>query len=106
MPQYAEPLSIRTTQTVLDVIRDYPGYSPGCRRWDDRVFHPDQSADSEQPVSALWKAPPAFIDRLAHYQGALLSASEVSMSCRVECDPPCSIQWYRNDEPIIPNLQQ
>ncbi len=64
MPQYAEPLSIRTTQTVLDVIRDYPGYSPGCRRWDDRVFHPDQSVDSEQPVSALWKAPPAFIERI------------------------------------------
>jgi hypothetical protein len=64
MPQYAEPLGIRTTQAVLDVIRDYPGYSPGCRRWDDRVFHPDQSAAGEQPISALWKAPPAFIERI------------------------------------------
>jgi hypothetical protein len=64
MPQYAEPLGIRTTQAVLDVIRDYPGYSLGCRRWDDRVFHPDQSAAGEQPISALWKAPPAFIERI------------------------------------------
>jgi hypothetical protein len=64
MPQYAEPLSIRTTQTVLDVIRDYPGYSPSGRRWDDRVFHPDRSGDGEQPISALWKGPPAFIERI------------------------------------------
>jgi hypothetical protein len=64
MPQYAEPLGIRTTQAVLDVIRDYPGYSPGCRRWDDRVFHPDQSAAGEQRISAMWKAPPAFIERI------------------------------------------
>ena len=75
MPQYAEPLSIRTTQTVLDVIRDYPGYSPGCRRWDDRVFHPDQSADSEQPVSALWKAPPAFIERIFSVMRLMENAS-------------------------------
>ena len=64
MPQYAEPLGIRTTQTVLDVIRDYPGYAPGCRRWDDRIFHPDPSAGSEQPISTMWKAPPAFIERI------------------------------------------
>ena len=75
MPQYAEPLSIRTTQAVLDVIRDYPGYSPGCRRWDDRVFHPDQSADSEQPVSALWKAPPAFIERIFSVMRLMENAS-------------------------------
>jgi len=64
MPQYAESLGIRTTQAVLDVIRHYPGYSPGCRRWDDRVFHPDQSAAGEQRISAMWKAPPAFIERI------------------------------------------
>ena len=64
MPQYAEPLGIRTTQTVLDVIRDDPGYSPGCRRWDDRVFHPDRSGVVDQPISALWNARPAFIERI------------------------------------------
>jgi hypothetical protein len=75
MPQYAEPLGIRTTQAVLDVIRDYPGYSPGCRRWDDRVFHPDKSAAREQPISALWKAPPAFIERIFSVMRVLENAT-------------------------------
>src|ERR1019366_1612575 len=39
MPQYAEPASIRTARTLLDVIRDYPEYPIGSRRWDDRIFH-------------------------------------------------------------------
>jgi hypothetical protein len=64
MPQYAEPLGIRTAHAVLDVVRDYPGYPPGCRRWDDRVFHPDPVGAGEVPISALWKAPPAFIERI------------------------------------------
>jgi hypothetical protein len=69
MPHYAEPLGIRTTQTVLDVIRDYPGYSPGCRPWDDRVFHPDQSAAGEQPISALWKAPQLLSNGFSRHAG-------------------------------------
>ena len=64
MPQYDEPLSLRIMQTVLDVIREYPEYAPGCRRWDDRVFHPHQASDTEQPISTLWKAPPAYIERM------------------------------------------
>jgi hypothetical protein len=60
MPQYDEPLTIRTLQALVDVIREYPDYAPGCRRWDDRVFHPHQSTDL--PISLLWKAPPVYID--------------------------------------------
>jgi hypothetical protein len=74
MPQYAEPLGIRTTQAVLDVTRDYPGYSPGRRRWDDRVFHPDRSGE-EQPISTLWKAPPAFIERIFSVMRVLENAT-------------------------------
>ena len=62
MPQYTEPPCVRTIEAVLDVIRDYPGYPAGCRRWDDRVFHPDPSGSSDQPVSSFWKAPPSFIE--------------------------------------------
>jgi hypothetical protein len=43
MPQYNEPVSIRTTRTLLDVIRNYPEYPMGWRRWDDRIFHPDEN---------------------------------------------------------------
>jgi hypothetical protein len=64
MPQYDDPLSLRIMQAVLDVIREYPEYAPGCRRWDDRVFHPQQTSDTEQPISALWKAPPAYIEQM------------------------------------------
>jgi hypothetical protein len=75
MPQYAEPLGVRTAQTVLDVIRDYPEYSAGCRRWDDRIFHPDQSPAGEQQISALWEAPPAFIERIFSVMRVLENAS-------------------------------
>jgi hypothetical protein len=64
MPQYQEPLIMRTLQAVLDVIREYPDYAPGCRRWDDRVFHPHQTTNMDRPISALWKAPPAYIERV------------------------------------------
>ena len=32
MPQYNEPVSIPTTRTLLDVIRNYPDYPMGWRR--------------------------------------------------------------------------
>jgi hypothetical protein len=64
MPQYYQPLTIRTLQTVLDVIREYPEYEPGCRRWDNRVFHPDPTTKMDEPISALWKSPPAYIERI------------------------------------------
>jgi hypothetical protein len=64
MPQYDEPLRLRILLAVLDVIREYPEYAPGCRHWDDRIFHPHQTSETEQPISALWKAPPAYIERI------------------------------------------
>lgn len=62
MPQYTEPLGVRTMGAILDVIRDYPTYPAGCRRWDDRIFHPDPTGTTDQPISSFWKAPPAFIE--------------------------------------------
>jgi len=64
MPQYTEPVSVRNTRTLLDVIRHYPEYPTGSRRWDDRVFHPDASGDADLPISSLWKKPPAFVERI------------------------------------------
>jgi hypothetical protein len=61
MPQYTEPVSLRIVQQLLDVIREYPDYSAGSRRWDDRVFHPDQNG-IVRPLAALWKRPPAFVE--------------------------------------------
>jgi hypothetical protein len=64
MPQYTEPVSIRTTRTLLDVIRDYPEYPEGSQRWDERVFHPDGNGGLDRPLSSLWKAPPAFLQKI------------------------------------------
>ena len=63
MPQYAEPAVIRTTRTLLDVIREYPEYPEGMRRWDNRIFHPDAIDGTDRPISTLWKAPPAYVER-------------------------------------------
>jgi hypothetical protein len=64
MPQYAEPLGIRFVQTVIDTIRDYPEHPVGSRRWDERVFHMDFQTGYHRPLSALWKAPPAFLGHI------------------------------------------
>ena len=64
MPQYAESMCIRTIQTLLDVIREYPEYPVGSQRWDGRVFHPDHITNTDRPVSAFWDTPPAFLERI------------------------------------------
>jgi len=65
MPQYTAPLSLRTMRTLLDVIREYPEFPAGSRRWEDRVFHPDSRTGGEcRAASAMWKVPPAFIEHI------------------------------------------
>lgn len=64
MPQYAEVLGIRFMQTVIDTVRDYPEHPTGSRRWDERVFHMDFQTGYYRPLSALWKAPPAYLGRI------------------------------------------
>lgn len=53
MPQYAEPWKHRILQSTLDAIRDYPEFPQGSRRWDERVYHPDQHG-VVRPISDLW----------------------------------------------------
>jgi hypothetical protein len=55
---------MRTIQTLLDVIREYPECPVGSRRWDGRVFHPDHITSVDRPVSAYWDTPPAFLERI------------------------------------------
>jgi hypothetical protein len=64
MQQYADPMCVRVAHAVLDVIRYYPEYPEGSRRWDDRVFHPDKTGEGFQPLSAFWKSPPEFVERI------------------------------------------
>ncbi|XP_046400692.1 uncharacterized protein LOC124166984 isoform X2 [Ischnura elegans] len=46
-------------------------------------------------------APPAFIERLPPYHGALMHAEHVSVSCRVECSPICQVRWLKNGRPLV-----
>ena len=64
MPQYGEPALIITIRTLLDVIREYPDYPEGSRRWDNRIFHPNAIGGVDRPISALWKAPPAWVENI------------------------------------------
>uniref|UniRef100_A0A182Y1N1 Ig-like domain-containing protein n=1 Tax=Anopheles stephensi TaxID=30069 RepID=A0A182Y1N1_ANOST len=41
-------------------------------------------------------APPAFIQKLQPYTGALFSTTNMSLSCRVECIPSCTISWFKD----------
>jgi hypothetical protein len=92
MPQYTEPVSLRTTRTLLDVIRYYPEYPSGSRRWDERVFHPDGTGGPDRALSSLWKAPPAFLEKIlssirllenATVQGAMLRMFRRSVAAEV-----------------------
>ncbi len=64
MPQYQDPLCLRMTKFLLDIIREYPENPVGFRRWDDRVFHPGRPREVMQPLSALWRKPPKSIERI------------------------------------------
>jgi hypothetical protein len=64
MPQYTEPVSIRTTRTLLDVIRNYPDNPLGSQRWDERIFHPAANGGPDKPISTLWKAPPNYVEQI------------------------------------------
>lgn len=64
MTQYNAPHGLRMARTLLDVIRDYPEFPEGSRRWDERVFHPDPKTGENRAVSQLWGAPPAFLDHI------------------------------------------
>ncbi|KAF4519677.1 hypothetical protein B566_EDAN003927, partial [Ephemera danica] len=53
-------------------------------------------------------APPAFIERLPPYHGALMNAEHISVTCRIECSPSCGVRWLKDGQPIalgIPHAQ-
>jgi hypothetical protein len=53
MPQYEEQMGLRLFQNFLDIIREYPEFPEGQRKWDERTFHPDQDG-TVVPVYKLW----------------------------------------------------
>ena len=92
MPQYNEPVSIRTTRTLLDVIRNYPEYPMGSRRWDDRIFHPDENGGADRPISELWNAPPAYVEKILGCI-RLLEKAVVQRGLGWAFAPSAAVEW-------------
>ncbi|XP_022258440.1 B-cell receptor CD22-like [Limulus polyphemus] len=46
------------------------------------------------------EAPPAIIDYLPKMNGVPYDAKTISMFCRIECDPLCEVEWFKNEESI------
>jgi hypothetical protein len=83
MPQYAEPWKHRLLQSTLDAIRDYPEFPQGSRRWDERVYHPDENGVA-RPLSELWsKGHAPFYLRGTIESVRLLGANPISESLRL-----------------------
>lgn len=53
MPQYSRPWEQRILESTLAAITDYPQFTPGWQRWDERAFHRDQHGVL-RPLSELW----------------------------------------------------
>jgi hypothetical protein len=62
MQQYAQPWKLRILRSTLDAVSDFPEFTPGWQRWDDRSFHKDR-AGVMRPMSELWEKgrPPAAL---------------------------------------------
>ncbi len=63
MDQYLEPWRRRIWQSTLNAVTDFPQFSPGWQRWDERAFHPDADGVMRS-LSELWpdgKAPLALM---------------------------------------------
>jgi hypothetical protein len=56
MPQYREPMALRTLEAIRDILRPYPEY-PGRERWVDRVFYTGEDGVA-RPLSVIWRGTP------------------------------------------------
>jgi len=59
MNQYSAPWEQRILRSTLDAVRDFPEFSEGWQRWDERAFHPDAKGTMKS-LAELWphgKAP-------------------------------------------------
>lgn len=54
MPQYREPLNLRTMQTVIDILRDYPSTFEGRRTWPERVFYRQDENSAPVSLASIW----------------------------------------------------
>ena len=54
MPQYRESLNLRTMQTVIDILRDYPEVFEGRRSWPERVYYRHPGTSEAVTLASIW----------------------------------------------------
>lgn len=55
MPQYRESLNLRTMQTVIDILRDYPETFQGRRTWPERVYYRHPGSANPLTLASIWR---------------------------------------------------
>ena len=53
MEQYRRPWEQRILDSTIDAVTDFPEFTPGWQKWDERAYHPD-SEGVMRPMSDLW----------------------------------------------------
>ncbi len=54
MPQYRESLNLRTMQTVIDILREYPETFQGRRTWPERVYYRQPGSAEGVTLASIW----------------------------------------------------
>lgn len=54
MEQYSKSWEARILHSTLDAVTDFPEFTDGWKRWDDRCFHADRNGVM-RPLSELWR---------------------------------------------------
>lgn len=55
MPEYRQPLHSRQIESIVEIIKYYPEFPEGRRRWFDRVHFDAGDGAGLQPLSVHWK---------------------------------------------------
>jgi hypothetical protein len=55
MPEYSQPLHSRQLQSFAEILRYYPEFPEGRRRWFDRVHFDIEDGHGLRPLSVHWE---------------------------------------------------
>jgi hypothetical protein len=107
MPQYHESLNLRTMQTVIDILRDYPESFQGRRLWTQRVFYRHPGATAPVPLSSIWPedgAPTIF--KIVNFAVKFAQLRGVRSMLRLVFDDRTAV-WGNPNAPasIFPSLE-
>lgn len=114
MPEYREPLNSRQISSIAQILKHYPEFPEGRRRWFDRVHFDTGDGSGLQPLAAHWKGGgPKWLRRAVWLCGVLSHKSlrpAFRLAMKREDRVPKQITTGRRrskviGEPLIINVQ-